>query len=129
MGCNREQLAKVHFELKAKERFSLTGLERALMESDSETKGEVGLGQRKEMVEEEMFEAFMAEKTFLVEKPVETDHSKEVTSTEVPECSMEDASEVIEQVGQEEKQVQPVIQFGSFPPVSVNMIHILPHEF
>ena len=43
---------------------------------------------------------------------------------------MEDASEIIEQVGQEEKQVQPVIQFGSFPPVLVNMVHILlPQEF
>ena len=46
-----------------------------------------------------MFEAFMAEQTFLVEKPAGTDHSKEVTSTEMPEYSMEDASEVIEQVG------------------------------
>ena len=43
------------------------------MESDSETEGEVGLGQWKEMVEEEMFEAFMAKHTFLVEKLTETD--------------------------------------------------------
>ena len=69
------------------------------------------------MVDEEMFEAFMAEQTFLVKKLAKTDHSKKVTSVEVPECSMEDASEEIEQVGQEKKQVQPVIQFGSFPLV------------
>ena len=98
-SCSREQLAKVHSELKAKERSSLVGLEKALMESDSEIEDEVVLGQRKGMVEEEMFEAFMAEQTFLVRKPIETNHLKEVTNTEVPECSMEDASEVIEQVG------------------------------
>ncbi|KAF5932323.1 hypothetical protein HYC85_028494 [Camellia sinensis] len=69
-----------------------------------------------------MFEAFMAEKTFLVEKTVVTDHSKD----EVPESSMEDVSGVTEQGGQKEKQTQPAIQFGS---VSVNMVHILPHEF
>ena len=89
-------MAKVHSELKAKERSSLAGLEKGLMESDSEIEDEVIPGQTKGMVEEEMFEAFMAEQTFLVENPTETDHSKEVTSTEVPECSMEDASEVIE---------------------------------
>ena len=60
-SCSRKQLAKVHSELKAKERSSLAGLEKALMESDSEIEEEVGLGQRKEMIEEEMFEAFMAE--------------------------------------------------------------------
>ena len=38
-----EQLAKVHSEMKAKERSSLAGLEKALIESDSETEGEVGL--------------------------------------------------------------------------------------
>ena len=96
------------------------------MESDSETEKEVGLGQKKEMVEEEMFEAFMAEQTFLVEKPVVKDHSKEFVSNEVPECSMEDASEVTKQGGLEEIQSQPAIQFGA---VSVNMVHILPHEF
>ena len=92
MGYSREQLAKIHFELKAKERSSLVGLEKALMESDSETEGEVGLGQKKEMVKVEMFEAFMVEQTFLVEKPAETDHSKEAIGTEVLECSIEDAS-------------------------------------
>ncbi|CAL5440489.1 unnamed protein product [Camellia sinensis] len=42
---------------------------------------------------------------------------------------MQDVSEVTNQGGQEGKQVQPAIQFGSFPPVSVNMVHILPQEF
>ncbi|XP_028072152.1 uncharacterized protein LOC114274432 [Camellia sinensis] len=65
------------------------------MESDSEAEGEVDLDQRKEMVEEEMFEAFIAEQTFLVKKLAGTGHSKEVTTTKVPECSMEDAFEVM----------------------------------
>ena len=95
---SREQLAKVHSELKAKERSSLAGLEKGLMESDSEIEDEVVPGLRKGMVKKEMFEAFMAEQTFLVKKPTETDQSKKVTNTEVLECSMEDASEVIEQV-------------------------------
>ena len=80
-------------------------MEKALMESDSEIEDEVIPGQTKGMVEEEMFEAFMAEQTFLVEKPTKTDHSKNVTNIEVPECSMEDASEVIEQVDQEGRQM------------------------
>ena len=84
MGCNREKLAKVHSELKAREKSSLAGLEKASMESDIEAEMEVGLGQKKEMVEEEMFEAFMVEQTFLVEKPVVTSHSKD----EVPNWSM-----------------------------------------
>ncbi|GMQ09985.1 hypothetical protein CsSME_00053173 [Camellia sinensis var. sinensis] len=42
---------------------------------------------------------------------------------------MEDTFKAIEQVGQEKEQVQPVVQFGSFPHVSVNMVHILPQEF
>ena len=95
-SVSKEQLAKVHTELKARERFSLAGLEKALMESDSETEGEIELGQKKEMAVDEMFEAFMVEQTFLVEKPTGVDHLKEVTSTEVPECSMEDASEITE---------------------------------
>ena len=61
-------------------------------------------------------------KHFWLKKPVVTDHSKD----EVPESSMEDASGVTEQGGQKEKQPQPAIQFGS---VSVNMVHIQPHEF
>ena len=125
-SCSREQLAKVHSKLKAKERSSLAGLEKALMESDSETEEEVGLGQREEMVEEEMFEAVMAKQTFLVGKPEGTDHSEKAITIKVLECSMEAASEIVEQVGQEGKQIQPVVQFGSFPPVSVNMVHILP---
>ncbi|KAF5948719.1 hypothetical protein HYC85_014676 [Camellia sinensis] len=44
MGCSREQLAKVHSELKAREKSSLAGLKKALMESDSEAETEVGLG-------------------------------------------------------------------------------------
>ena len=54
---------------------------------------------------------------------------KEPASTKVLECSMENASEIIEQVSLEEKQVQPVVQFGSFPPMLVNMVHILPQKF
>lgn len=46
-----------------------------------------------------MFEAFMAEQTFLVEKPVEKDPSKESVNNEVPECSMEGAAELTEQGG------------------------------
>ena len=91
--------------------------------------GEVDLGQRKEMVLEEMFEAFVAKHTFLVKKPAKIDLSKEVTNTEMLECSMEYVFEVIEQVGLEKKQVQPVVQFGSFSLLSVNMMHILPQEF
>ncbi|XP_028052259.1 uncharacterized protein LOC114256778 [Camellia sinensis] len=41
MGCNRKQLAKVHSELRAKEKSSLAGLEKALMESDNEPETEV----------------------------------------------------------------------------------------
>ena len=58
---SREQLAKVHSELKAREKESLAGMEKALMESGSEPEGDSGVSQKKEMVEEEMFEAFMAE--------------------------------------------------------------------
>ena len=126
---SREQLVKVHSELKAREKESLTGLEKALMESGSETEEDVGVSQKKEMVEEEMFEAFMAEQTFLVGKPAEENHSKGPVSNEIPECIMQDVSEEIDQGDQEGKQVQPAIQFGSFPPVSVNMVHILPQEF
>ena len=96
MGYNRKQLAKVHSELRAREKSSLARLEKALMERDSEPETKIGLSQKKEMVEEEMFEAFMAEHTFLVEKPVVTDHSKD----EVPESCKEDASELPEQGGQ-----------------------------
>ena len=126
-------MAKGHTELKAKERSSLASLEKALMESNSEIEGEAELGQRKELVEDEMFEAFMAEQTFLIEKPTGTDHKRfdlnEVASTKVPGCSMEDASEITEQVSSEKKQVQPAVQFGSFPPMSVNVVYILPQEF
>mgnify|MGYP003703534107 FL=1 len=122
-------MAKVHSDLKVREKASLAGLEKALMVSGSETEEEIGMSQKKEMVEEEMFDAFMAEQTFLVEKPVEENHSKEPVSNEIPECSMQDVSEVIDLGGQEGKQVQPAIQFGSFSPVSVNMVHILPQEF
>ncbi|XP_028084577.1 ribosome biogenesis protein BOP1 homolog [Camellia sinensis] len=46
---SKEQLAKVHSELEAKERSILAGLEKALMESDSEIEDEVVPGQRKGM--------------------------------------------------------------------------------
>ncbi|KAF5933197.1 hypothetical protein HYC85_029368 [Camellia sinensis] len=88
VGCSREQLAKVHSKLRVREKASLAGLEKALMESGSETEEEIGMSQKKEMVEEEMFEAFMAKQTFLVKKPVEENHSKEPVSNEVAECSM-----------------------------------------
>ncbi|KAF5934169.1 hypothetical protein HYC85_030340 [Camellia sinensis] len=76
-----------------------------------------------------MFEAFMAEQTFLTEEPVEKDPSNGSVSNEIPECIMQDVSEGVDQSNQEGEQVQPAIQFGSFPPVSVNMVHILPQEF
>ena len=42
---------------------------------------------------------------------------------------MEDASEVTKLVSLKKQQVHPQVQFGSFPPVSVNMVHLLPQEF
>ena len=58
-SASREQLAKVHAELRAKERSSLAGLEKALIESYVEIDEE--LGQKKVLAEDEMFEVFMAE--------------------------------------------------------------------
>ncbi|CAL5368399.1 unnamed protein product [Camellia sinensis] len=46
-SASREQLAKVHAELRAKERTSLIGLEKAFMESEDETDKEGELGQKK----------------------------------------------------------------------------------
>lgn len=95
-SASMEQLAKVHAELRANEKFSLAGLEKALMESDDETDEGTELGQERTLVQDGMLEAFMAEQTFLVDKQTEVDHqqvaSKESASTEVLKCSMEDAS-------------------------------------
>ncbi|XP_028091828.1 uncharacterized protein LOC114292112 [Camellia sinensis] len=103
---SREQLAKVHSELKVREKESLAGLEKALMESGSETEEDIGVSQKKEMVEEEMFEAFMAEQTFLIGKPAEENHSKGPVTNEIPECIMQDDSEVIDQAGDENQEGQ-----------------------
>ncbi|XP_028122923.1 uncharacterized protein LOC114320035 isoform X1 [Camellia sinensis] len=46
-SASREQLAKVHAELRAKERTSLIGLEKAFMESEDEIDKEGELGQKK----------------------------------------------------------------------------------
>ncbi|XP_028105256.1 uncharacterized protein LOC114304287 [Camellia sinensis] len=102
--CSREQLVKVHSELKTREKASLVGLEKALMETDSETEEEISISQKKEIVEEEMFEAFMAEQTFLTEEPVEKDPSKGSISNEIPECIMQDVSEGVNQSNQEGEQ-------------------------
>ena len=53
-NANKEQLAKVHAKLRAKERSSLAGLEKALIESDDETDEEVELGQKKVLAEDEI---------------------------------------------------------------------------
>ncbi|XP_028106496.1 paramyosin-like [Camellia sinensis] len=101
-----KQLAKVHSELKTREKASLVGLEKALTETDSETEEESSVSQKKEVVEEEMFEAFMAEQTFLTKEPVEKDPLNGSVSNEIPECIMQDVSEEVDQSDQEGKQFQ-----------------------
>ncbi|XP_028073920.1 probable inactive protein kinase DDB_G0270444 [Camellia sinensis] len=110
---SREQLAKVYSELKAREKESLAGMEKALMESGSETEEDSGISQKKEMAEEEMFEAFMAEQTFLVGKPAEENHLRGPVSDETPECIMQDVSEEIDQGDQEGKQEADLIPVSS----------------
>ncbi|KAI8015098.1 Non-specific lipid-transfer protein [Camellia lanceoleosa] len=92
-SASREQLAKVHAELRTKESTSLAGLNEALMESEDDRE----LGQKKVLVEEDMLEAFTVEQTFLGGKPTEAIVLKELASIEVPECSMEKASQASDQ--------------------------------
>ncbi|XP_028054038.1 uncharacterized protein LOC114258294 isoform X2 [Camellia sinensis] len=96
-SANREQLAKVHAELRAKERASLTGLKKALMESENETDEDGELGSKKVLTKEDMFEAFTVEQTFLGGKPTEATILKEPASIEVSECNMEKASQASDQ--------------------------------
>lgn len=44
------------------------------MENDDETDEGIELGQERTLAEDGIFEAFMAEQTFLVDKPTKADH-------------------------------------------------------
>ena len=44
-------------------------------------------------------------------------------------CSIEDVFQALEQTNMEWEQSQPVVEFGSFPPMPVNMVYVLPQEF
>ncbi|XP_028113909.1 uncharacterized protein LOC114311946 [Camellia sinensis] len=94
------------------------------MESNdgNETSEEIEPGQERELAKEDTFEAFMAEQLVSMLK-IDQQHTvvKEYTNLEVPECSMEDAPQASGQASTEGEQIQPVMQFGSFSPMPINM--------